>query len=107
MGPKSVSVLLTESLTTMSAPPKKTEPMDTSLPSTRTLQVYVRDKHHVEAKLITGDLMQGIMMWLDPECFCVKEDSGQRTLVWRRSIAYVRSLGLSPESPQPQADAAE
>lgn len=87
----------------MSAPQKAQEPMDTSLPSTRTMQVYVRDKHRVETKLMTGDVMQGIMLWLDPECFCLKEDTEQRTLVWRRSVVYVKSLGLSPESPQPKA----
>lgn len=78
--------------------------MDTSLPSTRTLQIYVRDKHQVEAKLMTGDVIQGIMIWLDPDCVCLKDSAGQNTLVWRSAIAYLKSLGLSPESPRPEPE---
>ncbi|KKI98675.1 Hfq-related RNA-binding protein [Prochlorothrix hollandica] len=77
----------------MSAPAKIPDPLDTSLPSTRNLQGFIRDKKTIEVKLTTGDVMKGTILWLDPTCICLNDGSDQTLLVWRQAITYLRTLG--------------
>lgn len=63
--------------------------LDSGFPSTKLLQGVLRDKQAVEVKLVTGDTLNGILRWQDPNCLCVDTD-GQATVVWRSAIAYLK-----------------
>jgi host factor-I protein len=74
------------------APARSHEPLDTSLPSVRNLQGFVRDKKPVELKLLTGDIFKGTLNWIDPDCLCLQNGSGEVLLVWRQALAYVKAV---------------
>lgn len=63
---------------------------DTNLPSVRQVQNTIKDRHQVEIKLTTGDLLAGKLLWQDPYCICLRDDSNQQTLIWRGAIAYIK-----------------
>lgn len=66
-------------------------PFDTELPSIRQVQAIIRDKKNVEIKLTTGDTLAGAVSWQDANAICVKDDSGQNTILMRGAIAYVKT----------------
>jgi len=75
---------------------KKPEPINTSLPSVRLLQGYIRHKQPVEIKLITGDLLLGTLNWLDANGLnCQVDDSA--VMVWYSALVYLKPVG-SPKA---------
>ncbi len=63
---------------------------DTGLPSIKQLQRYVKEKQEVEIKLFTDDLIVGKIMWQDSQCLCILDHYDQQTLVWRKSLVYLK-----------------
>ncbi|MEL6493199.1 MAG: RNA-binding protein hfq [Cyanobacteria bacterium J06634_6] len=63
---------------------------DTGLPSIRQIQNLIRDKKTVEVKLMTGDTLAGAVSWQDANAVCVKDASGQDTILMRGAIAYIQ-----------------
>ncbi|ACK66440.1 conserved hypothetical protein [Rippkaea orientalis PCC 8801] len=66
---------------------------NTGLPSVRLVQQWIKDKKEVDVKLITNDLLVGIILWQDPQCIYLSEVSGQSTLIWRDSLVYLKPKG--------------
>ncbi|MGC9526338.1 MAG: Hfq-related RNA-binding protein [Limnospira sp.] len=66
---------------------------NTGLPSIRKLQGYIQEKATVELKLLTGDLLDGQILWQDQNCFCLQSGDGKSILVWYHAIAYIRPKG--------------
>mgnify|MGYP001210777759 CR=1 FL=1 len=71
---------------------KKPEPINTSLPSVRLLQSYIRHKQPVEVKIMTGEAFSGILSWLDGNGICLKVDD-RPFLIWYAAISYVKPIG--------------
>jgi host factor-I protein len=65
---------------------------DTSLPSIRQVQKWIREKVKVEFKLITDDLITGRVFWQDHNCICIFDDNNENITVWRQAIAYMKPL---------------
>ena len=65
---------------------------DTDLPSTRQVQALIRSQQIVEVKLTTGDTLTGSVSWQDSQALCVKNESGQDTILMRGAIAYVKAM---------------
>ena len=63
---------------------------DTGLPSIRQVQTLIRDQQTVEVKLTTGDALAGAIVWQDANSICIKDESGQDTILMRGAIAYVK-----------------
>ena len=63
---------------------------DTGLPSVRQVQTYIKDKQAVEIKLMTNDILVGIVFWQDQNCICLRDEQEQQLLVWRGAIAYLK-----------------
>ena len=64
--------------------------LDVNLPSTRQTQGLIKDKIEVSIKLITGDVFAGRIVWQDPECLFFADASDKKTLISRRSIAFIQ-----------------
>lgn len=64
--------------------------LDTGLPSTRQVQTMIREEKAVELKLLTGDVLVGMLRWQDPHCICISENGDIPTIVWRQSIAFIK-----------------
>lgn len=71
---------------------KKPEPINTSLPSVRLFQGYIRHKQPVEIKLITGDLLLGTLNWLDANGLNLQVDD-HPVMVWYSALVYVKPVG--------------
>lgn len=65
--------------------------LETGLPSTKLLQTYLREKRTVEVKLVTGDTLQGPLLWQDPLCLCIAVD-GEPTLLWLSALALIKAV---------------
>jgi host factor-I protein len=63
---------------------------DTSLPGTKQVQNYIKDKQEVELKLITDDLVVGKILWQDANCLCVVDHYNQQTLIWRQALVFLK-----------------
>ncbi|HEY9836127.1 MAG TPA: hypothetical protein V6D27_04465 [Vampirovibrionales bacterium] len=63
---------------------------DTNLPSIRQVQNFIKDKHEIELKLVTGDLLAGKIFWQDKECISILDHYDKQTIVWRHSIVYLK-----------------
>jgi len=63
---------------------------DTSLPSVRQVQTYIKEKKEVEMKLITNDLHVGKVFWQDSDCICLLDRSDLPILIWRQAIVYLK-----------------
>ncbi|MFB2982808.1 RNA-binding protein hfq [Microseira sp. BLCC-F43] len=63
---------------------------DTNLPSVRKVQSTIKDQKQVEMKLTTGDVLAGKLLWQDPSCICLRDESNQQILIWRGAIAYIK-----------------
>jgi len=70
-----------------------TTDFDTSLPSIRQLQNLIKQAAVVEFKLLAGDLLTGKIIWQDPGCVCIADETGQQTTIWKQAIAYFRPKG--------------
>ncbi|WP_254563790.1 RNA chaperone Hfq [Oscillatoria sp. HE19RPO] len=63
---------------------------DTNLPSIRQVQNFIKDKHEIELKLVTGDLLAGKIFWQDKHCISILDHYDKQTIVWRHSIVYLK-----------------
>jgi len=63
---------------------------DTDLPSTRTIQTFVRDQQNIAIKAITGDTLVGTIIWQDANALCIKDADGLDTILMREAIAYIK-----------------
>ncbi|MFP4318180.1 MAG: Hfq-related RNA-binding protein [Phormidium sp.] len=66
--------------------------MDTSLPSIRFLQQYVKEHTPLELQTTTGDRLIGRIAWQDPIYFCLRDDEGHQYLVNRQLVVYVKPV---------------
>ncbi len=64
--------------------------LDVNLPSIRQTQSLIKDKTGVEIKLLTNDTFLGKIVWQDPQCIALTDDSNQKTLIYRHSIAFIK-----------------
>lgn len=62
---------------------------DTGLPSVRQVQAFIRDQSAVEIKLLTGDVLTGIVVWQDAHAICLSID-GETLLAMRMALAYIK-----------------
>ncbi|MGD1851829.1 MAG: RNA-binding protein hfq [Cyanophyceae cyanobacterium] len=62
----------------------------TGLPSSRQVQIAIREKKDVEVKLLTDDLILGKVSWQDQDCICIIDQYDQPTIVWRHAIAFIK-----------------
>ncbi|MFM2064445.1 MAG: hypothetical protein RLZZ507_4116 [Cyanobacteriota bacterium] len=63
---------------------------DTTLPSIRLLQNWIKQKATVELKLMTGDVITGRVFWQDINCVCILDANNEQTIVWKIAIAYMK-----------------
>lgn len=63
---------------------------NTDLPSIRKVQSYTKDKNAVEIKLLTNDILEGTILWQDPNCLCLQDQNNQQILIGRHAIAFIR-----------------
>jgi host factor-I protein len=73
-----------------SLPKMTTTEFDTTLPSIRQLQNWIKQKASVELKLVTGDLITGKAFWQDTNCVCILDDNNEQITVWKSAIAYMK-----------------
>lgn len=66
--------------------------LNTALPSIRQIQSFIKDKQTVTIKLLTNEVLDGIILWQDQNCLCLVDETEQSTLVWRQALAYVRAV---------------
>jgi host factor-I protein len=66
---------------------------DTSLPSVRQVQNLIKETSQVELKLLTGDVLNGKILWQDLQCMLLQDGSGQKFTIWKQAIAYLKPLG--------------
>jgi host factor-I protein len=66
---------------------------NTGLPSIRKLQNYIQAKSAVEIKVLTGDTLDGQILWQDQNCICLQSGDGKSTLILYQAIAYIRPKG--------------
>jgi host factor-I protein len=64
---------------------------DTSLPSIRQIQSFIKDKQEIELKLITEDILVGRILWQDLNCICLQDRYEAPTLIWRQSLVYIKA----------------
>jgi host factor-I protein len=64
--------------------------LETSLPSVRKFQTYIKDKTLIEIKLITNDVLTGTLLWIDPMYCCLVDAAQKQILMAFSSIAYVK-----------------
>jgi|LakMenEpi03Aug12_release.lakeMendotaPanAssembly.Ray.scaffolds.fasta_scaffold3907890_1 host factor-I protein len=62
---------------------------DTSLPSIRLLQRYVKEKTAITLRLDDGSTLSGTLLWIDPIFLCILDASANNILVNRASIALI------------------
>jgi host factor-I protein len=68
-----------------------TTDFNTSLPSIRQVQNWIKQKPMVEFKLITGDLITGQVFWQDHNCVCIVDSNNEQIIVWKVAIVYMKS----------------
>lgn len=69
--------------------------MDTSLPSTRFLQSYVKDNTPLEVQTMTGDRVTGRMAWQDPVYFCLIDDREQQYFLSRQHVVCIKPMNTA------------
>jgi host factor-I protein len=65
--------------------------LNIGLPSVRIIQSYIKEKKHIQIKLITGEIIKGRIAWQDPECISMVNENDQPILLWRQSIVYLQN----------------
>ncbi|AFZ56692.1 hypothetical protein H6G54_17320 [Anabaena cylindrica FACHB-243] len=68
-----------------------TTDFNTSLPSIRQVQTWIKQKPTVEFKLVTGDLIIGQVFWQDHNCVCIVDSNNEQIIVWKLAIVYMKS----------------
>ncbi|CAN1211814.1 Hfq-related RNA-binding protein [Tumidithrix helvetica PCC 7403] len=73
------------------APVASMSEFNTSLPSIRRIQSIIREKSDVEVKLLTGDDINGKVLWIDDNCICIEGGTGAvKTIIWLHAVAYIK-----------------
>jgi host factor-I protein len=76
----------------MSVAPVVSNPLgnlNTSLPSTRKMHSFIREKQEIQVKLLTGEVVTGRLLWLDEHCLMI-ESGEDKMMVWVNAIAYIK-----------------
>lgn len=63
---------------------------DTGLPSVRLVQKYIKDQQKIVIQLTTTETITGQVLWQDPLCLCVSDESNQSLLIWRQALIYMK-----------------
>lgn len=63
---------------------------DTSQPSIRQVQNLIQQAVTIQIKLLTGDILNGKIIWQDSQCVCLINKNSQQTIVWKHAIAYIQ-----------------
>ncbi|MEL4898485.1 Hfq-related RNA-binding protein [Crocosphaera sp. Alani8] len=63
---------------------------DTGLPSVRQVQKYIKDQQKIVIQLTTTESITGQILWQDPQCICVSDESNQSLLIWRHALVYLK-----------------
>ncbi len=63
---------------------------DTGLPSVRQIQKYIKDQQKIVIQLTTAETITGQVLWQDPQCLCVADESSQSLLIWRHALIYIK-----------------
>ncbi|MDC0835864.1 hypothetical protein CKA32_000211 [Geitlerinema sp. FC II] len=64
--------------------------LDTSLPSIRFFQEYVKNKTRLELQTTLGERLVGNLMWQDPIYFCFQNEEGHQYFVNRELVVYIK-----------------
>lgn len=48
---------------------------DTGLPSVRQVQKYIKEQQKIVIQLTTQETITGQVLWQDPQCICVSDQS--------------------------------
>ena len=65
---------------------------DTGLPSVRQIQRYIKDKQKIVIQLTTTESITGQILWQDPQCISVVDESEQSLLIWRQALIYIKPV---------------
>ncbi|MDJ0598940.1 MAG: RNA-binding protein hfq [Crocosphaera sp.] len=63
---------------------------DTGLPSVRQIQKYIKEQQKIVIQLTTTETITGQVLWQDPQCLCVTDESNQSLLIWRQALIYIK-----------------
>ncbi len=63
---------------------------DTGLPSIRQIQKYIKDQQKIVIQLNTGEAITGQILWQDPKCLCLSNESEPPLLIWRQALVYIK-----------------
>ncbi|ACB53492.1 unknown [Crocosphaera subtropica ATCC 51142] len=63
---------------------------DTGLPSVRQVQTFIKDQQKIIIQLTTAETITGQVLWQDPQCLCVVDESNQSLLIWRQALIYIK-----------------
>ncbi len=66
---------------------------DTGIPSVRLVQQWIKEKKQIEVKLSTDEVLLGNIIWQDPQCLYLIDDSQQNTLIWRQALVCLKPQG--------------
>lgn len=64
----------------------------TGLPSVRQIQGLIKDATTVEIKLMTNELLSGILRWQDQDCIGLLSEDDQSIMIWRNALVYIKPL---------------
>lgn len=67
--------------------------LPTGLPSVRYIQRLIKDQQAVEVKLMTNDSHIGKILWQDPQCLVLQDQSNQSIMLWWHGIASIKPKG--------------
>lgn len=62
----------------------------TGQPSTRRLQKSIQEKSAIQITLVSGETLQGQVIWQDGDCICLRDESRQDVMVWRTAVLYIK-----------------
>ncbi len=63
--------------------------LNVGLPSIRRIHNLIKDKNTVQVKLITGDVLEGRILWVDDNCLGLEAAEG-KILLWQHAIVLIR-----------------
>ena len=63
---------------------------NTGQPSTRRIQKVIQEKGAVQVKLISGEILQGKVLWQDGDCLCLQAEGDQDVMIWKTAILYLK-----------------
>ncbi len=63
---------------------------NTGLPSVRLIQKYIKDQQKIVIQLASTEKITGQVLWQDPVCLCVADESNQSLLIWKQGLIYIK-----------------